>query len=62
MPQWKIEKGGARRVYRLGNIQGAGHTNGGDPFFFGMSGNQSNGLMTDGSNRDEKKNIHCVFK
>jgi hypothetical protein len=41
-----VEKCGARRIHRLGNIQGAGHAQRGNTSGLSMTGNQSDGLVT----------------
>ena len=46
----------------MGNIQSAAHTYGGDPHGFYLPSNQSHGLMTYGSDRNQKESIYLVFQ
>ena len=52
-----IEKGRTRWVHGLGDIQGTAHAQRRDASRFDLSGDQSNGLMADGSYRDEQHGI-----
>jgi len=54
MPQWIIEKRRAWRVHGPRNIEGAAHAQGRDAGRFDVPGEQSNGLMADGSHGHEQ--------
>ena len=57
MPERIIEKRRAWWAHGLRNVQGAAHAQRRDAGGFNVPGDQSNGLMADGSHRDEQ---HCV--
>jgi hypothetical protein len=61
-----IEESRPWRVYSSGDIQGAAHTQGRNASRFDVPGDQSDGLMADGSHRDEQHSIntfsHETFK
>ena len=46
----------------MGNIQSAAHTYGRNPRGFCLPSNQSHGLVTYGSDRNEKESIYLVFE
>lgn len=58
MPQRIIEKRCAWRMHGLRNVQGAAHAQRRDASRFDLSGDQSDGLMTDGSYRDEQHGVN----
>ena len=58
VPQRIIEKCRSWRVHSLGDIQGAAHTQGRNASCFDVPGDQSDGLMADGSHRDEQNSIN----
>lgn len=62
MSERKVEKGSSRWVDRLRNIQGTAQTYRGNTAQFGVTGNQSDGLMAHWSGRNEKKNIHLMLE
>jgi hypothetical protein len=53
-----IEKRRPWWVHGAGNIQGAAHTQGRNASRFDVPGDQSDGLMADGSHRDEQHSIN----
>jgi hypothetical protein len=57
MPQWIIEKRRPWWVHGPGDIQGAAHTQGRNASRFDVPREQSDGLMADGSDRDEQYGI-----
>ena len=60
MSQWIIEKRRAWRVHRPCNVEGAAHAQGRDAGGFDVPGEQSNGLMADGSHGHEQDGIDMV--
>jgi hypothetical protein len=58
MPQRIIEKRRPWRVHSPGDIQGATHTQGRNASRFDVPGDQSDGLMADGSHRNEQDGIN----
>ncbi len=52
-----VEKGGTRRMNRLQDVQRTAHTQGGDASRLNSTCDQSHGLMTHGSDRDQKSHI-----
>ena len=58
MSQRIIEKRCPRWVHSPGDIQGAAHAQGRNASRFDVPGDQSNGLMADGSHRDEQ---YCIY-
>ena len=57
MSQWIVEKRCPWWVHGPGDIQGAAHTQGCNASRLDMPGDQSDGLMADGSHRDEQHSI-----
>ena len=57
VPQRVIEKRRPGWVHGPGDIQGAAHTQGRNASRFDVPGDQSDGLMADGSDRDEQHGI-----
>jgi hypothetical protein len=53
-----IEKRRPWRVHGSGDIQGAAHTQGRNASRFDVPGDQSDGLMADGSHRDEQHSLN----
>ena len=58
VPQRIIEKRRPWWVHGPGDIQGAAHAQGRNTSRFDVPGKQSNGLMADGSHRDEQHSIN----
>lgn len=52
-----VEKGGTRRTNRLKNVQRTAHTQGGDASCLNITCDQSHGLMTHGSDRNQESHI-----
>ncbi len=61
MPQGVVEINGPGRVHRLGNGISTGKTQGRDTPGFNFPGDQSNGLVADGSHRHQENQIHLVI-
>ena len=58
VPQRIVEKRRPWRVHGPGDIQSATHTQGRNASRFDVPGDQSDGLMADGSHRDEQHDIN----
>jgi hypothetical protein len=57
MPEWIIEKRRTWRVHSPCNVQGAAHTQRRDASGFDVPGDQSDGLMADGSHGDAQHRV-----
>ena len=60
MPERIIEERRARWMHGSGNVQGATHAQGCNTRCFDVPGDQSDGLMADGSYRDEQHSIDVL--
>ena len=58
--EWIVEEHRPRRVRRGGDVSGAREAHGGDPCGFELACDQTHGLMTDRSNRDQQHGLDLV--
>jgi len=55
-----VEEDAAGWTYRLGDVTGAAEGHGGNPVGLEVSGDQTHGLVADGSDRHEEGGVHLV--
>src|SRR5262245_40707232 len=60
MTEWVIEECRSWRVPGFENVERTAHTEGRDASRFNLAGDQSNGLMTHWSYRDQQRNINFL--